>query len=72
VIACFSDPGPHACREATRRPVFGINECGVLTALACGDRFGIIAIAARSVARIGGICARWDLPTASPASALSK
>ena len=51
VIACFSDPGLHVCREATRRPVFGINECGVLTALARGDRFGIIAIAAKSVAR---------------------
>ena len=51
VIACFSDPGLHVCREATRRPVFGINECGVLTALARGDRFGIIAIAAPSIAR---------------------
>ncbi|SRR5579871_6455802 len=51
VIACFSDPGLHVCREATRRPVFGINECGVLTALARGDRFGIIAIAARSIPR---------------------
>jgi Asp/Glu/hydantoin racemase len=51
VIACFSDPGLHVCREATRRPVFGINECGVLTALSRGDRFGIIAIAAKSVAR---------------------
>jgi Asp/Glu/hydantoin racemase len=51
VIACFSDPGLHVCREATRRPVFGINECGVLTALARGDRFGIIAIAAKSAAR---------------------
>jgi Asp/Glu/hydantoin racemase len=51
VIACFSDPGLHVCREATRRPVFGINECGVLTALARGERFGIIAIAAKSVAR---------------------
>ncbi len=51
VIACFSDPGLHVCREATRRPVFGINECGVLTALARGDRFGIIAIAAASIAR---------------------
>jgi allantoin racemase len=51
VIACFSDPGLHLCREATRRSVFGINECGVLTALARGDRFGIIAIAAKSVAR---------------------
>jgi Asp/Glu/hydantoin racemase len=51
VIACFSDPGLHVCREAARRPVFGINECGVLTALARGDRFGIIAIAATSIAR---------------------
>jgi Asp/Glu/hydantoin racemase len=51
VIACFSDPGLHACREATRRPVFGINECGVLSALARGERFGIIAILAKSIAR---------------------
>jgi allantoin racemase len=51
VIACFSDPGLHVCREATRRPVFGINECGVLTALARGDRFGIIAILPTSAAR---------------------
>jgi len=51
VIACFSDPGLQVCREATRRPVFGINECGVLSALARGDRFGIIAIAAKSIAR---------------------
>ena len=26
VIACYSDPGLHVCREATARPVFGINE----------------------------------------------
>jgi allantoin racemase len=51
VIACFSDPGLHVCREATQRPVFGINECGVLSALARGDRFGIIAVAASSIAR---------------------
>jgi allantoin racemase len=51
VIACFSDPGLDVCREATRRPVFGINECGVLTALARGDRFGVIAILASSAAR---------------------
>jgi Asp/Glu/hydantoin racemase len=34
VIACYSDPGLHVCREGTTRPVFGIAECGVLTALA--------------------------------------
>ena len=51
VIACYSDPGLHACREATPRPVFGINECGVLTALARGERFGVIAIGQRSIRR---------------------
>jgi len=51
VIACYSDPGLQVCREGTRRPVFGIAECGVLTALARGDRFGVIAIAAKSIRR---------------------
>ena len=51
VIACYSDPGLEVCREATRRPVFGIAECAVLTALARGDRFGVIAIAAQSIRR---------------------
>ena len=72
VIACFSDPGLQVCREATRRPVFGINECGVLTALARGDRFGIIAITAKSIARHRrAICGRWGSPTGSRASARS-
>jgi len=51
VIACYSDPGLHVCREGTGRPVFGIAECGVLTALARAERFGVIAIAQRSIAR---------------------
>lgn len=51
VIACYSDPGLHVCREATDRPVFGINEAGVLTALARGERFGVIAIGQRSIRR---------------------
>ena len=51
VIACFSDPGLHACREDSSRPVFGIAECGVSAALARADRFGVIAIGQRSVAR---------------------
>jgi allantoin racemase len=33
------------------RPVFGIAECGVLTALARTERFGVIAILQRSIAR---------------------
>jgi len=51
VIACFSDPGLQVCREGTPRPVFGIAECAVLTALARGDRFGIMAVAAPSIGR---------------------
>jgi allantoin racemase len=51
VIACYSDPGLHVCREATDRPVFGIAECGVLTALSRADQFGVIAIAQRSIRR---------------------
>src|SRR6185295_18902350 len=51
VIACYSDPGLHVCREASDRPVFGIAECGVLTALARAESFGIFAISQRSIAR---------------------
>ena len=51
IIACYSDPGLHVCREGTDRPVFGIAECGVLTALSRGDRFGVLAIAQRSIRR---------------------
>lgn len=51
VIACFSDPGLHALREQSRRRVFGIAECGVLTALTLGQRFGVIAILPTSIPR---------------------
>jgi Asp/Glu/hydantoin racemase len=70
VIACFSDPGLHAAREATATPVFGIAECGLLTALTLGERFGIVAILHGSLPRhlryvrqlgLAGRCA-GDLP----------
>ena len=51
VIACYSDPGLHVCREASKKPVFGIQECGVLTAMSLGDRFGVIALQERSIRR---------------------
>jgi allantoin racemase len=51
VIACYSDPGLQVCREGSERPVFGIAECGVLTALTRADRFGVIAIKSRSIPR---------------------
>jgi len=51
VIACFSDPGLHSAREVTEKPILGIAECGILTALTLGHRFGVLAILARSVSR---------------------
>jgi allantoin racemase len=51
VIACFSDPGLFSAREATGKPVLGIAECGILTALTLGHRFGVISILAGSVPR---------------------
>jgi Asp/Glu/hydantoin racemase len=52
VLACFSDPGLHAVREAAGgRPVMGIAEWGLLRALTLGERFGIIAQSPASVQR---------------------
>ena len=51
VIACYSDPGLQLCRESTDRPVFGIQECGVLTAMALADKFGVIALQESSIRR---------------------
>jgi Asp/Glu/hydantoin racemase len=51
VIACYSDPGLYSLREATRKPVLGISECGILTALTLGQRFGVIAILRQSIPR---------------------
>ncbi len=51
VIACFSDPALQLARETTGKPVFGIAESGLLSALARADRLGIIAILEASVAR---------------------
>jgi Asp/Glu/hydantoin racemase len=51
VLACFSDPGLYALREVLPCPVLGSAECAYLTAAARGDRFGVISILARVVAR---------------------
>ncbi len=51
VIACFSDPGIHAVREITKKPVLGIAECGILSALTLGHKFGVIAILRQSISR---------------------
>jgi Asp/Glu/hydantoin racemase len=51
VIACFSDPGLHVLREITKKPVIGISEAGLLTALTMGQRVGVIAILATAIPR---------------------
>ncbi len=51
VIACFSDPGLRQAREATAKPVFGIAESGLMSAMARAGRVGVIAILEASVER---------------------
>ncbi len=51
VIACYSDPGLAAMREQSMRPVIGIAEASILTAMTLGQRFGILSILSRSIPR---------------------
>lgn len=51
VSACFSDPGVDLCRTLVPQPVFGIQEAGILTAMAHADLFGIVALGPASIAR---------------------
>lgn len=61
VIACYSDPGLDTCRSVVPQPVFGIQESGVLTAMARADRFGVIAIADGSIPRHRRTMARMQV-----------
>lgn len=51
VIACYSDPGLALCREATDKPVFGIQESGLYSALQRGSSVGVVALSNQSIAR---------------------
>ncbi|MDW4497177.1 aspartate/glutamate racemase family protein [Sulfitobacter sp. D35] len=51
VVACYSDPGLAALREQSARPVLGIAEASILTAMSLGQRFGIVSILSRSIPR---------------------
>ena len=42
VIACYSDPGLAAARQETSKPVFGMAESAILTAVTRGGDFGVI------------------------------
>ncbi len=49
VVACFGDPGLHAARDATSRPVLGMAESSMMAALALADNFAIISTAPASI-----------------------
>ncbi|KPF46049.1 aspartate/glutamate racemase family protein [Rhizobium sp. AAP43] len=51
VLACYSQPGLDLARSITSRPVYGIQDAGVLSALALADMFGVIAVAEASIPR---------------------
>ncbi len=51
VIACYSDPGLAACRETITKPVFGMQQSALETAVAVGGRFGVLALSDTSIAR---------------------
>ncbi|MCT4373176.1 aspartate/glutamate racemase family protein [Yangia mangrovi] len=51
VSACFSDPGVELARTLVPQPVLGIQEAGILTALARADLFGVIALSPGALPR---------------------
>ena len=51
VIACYSDPGLTIARKNTAKPVFGMAESAILTAVTRGGDFGVISILDQSVPR---------------------
>jgi allantoin racemase len=61
VIACYSDPGLRPSRQLTRKPVFGIAEAGLATAISYGGRVGVISILAEAVERHWAYAKSLDL-----------
>jgi Asp/Glu/hydantoin racemase len=51
VIACYSDPGLWECRELSGRPVFGMQQSAVETAVSFGGKFGVLALSDESIRR---------------------
>lgn len=81
VIGCFADTGLYSAREVTPKPVIGICEAGLATALNLGERFGVISTATATrnadlrLARSYGLLERCvgfepiDMPVAEIATA---
>ena len=49
VIACFGDPGLASAREVTTKPIIGICEGGISSALNFGERYGILTNVAADI-----------------------
>ena len=47
IIACYGDPGLHAARELTEKPVVGIAEASFYTAAMLAARFSIVSVVPR-------------------------
>lgn len=47
VIACYGDPGLHAAREMTTKPVIGIAEASFYTAAMLAARFSVVSVVPR-------------------------
>jgi allantoin racemase len=61
VIACYSDPGLRSSREVTEKPIYGIAETGIATAIALGGRIGVISILPTAVDRHWAYARSLDL-----------
>lgn len=51
VIACYSDPGLELCRQTIAKPVFGMQQSALETAVARGGKFGVLALSNTSIER---------------------
>ena len=71
VIACYSDPGLHSVREATKKPVLGISECGILTALTLGHSSASSPSCSNPFRGTCATSVHSASPSASPASCRS-
>jgi len=51
VIACYSDPGLRECRKFFSKPVFGMQQSAIETAISLGGKFGVVALSDESIRR---------------------
>lgn len=47
IVACYGDPGLHAAREMTTKPVIGIGEASLYTAAMLAARFSVVSVVPR-------------------------